>query len=181
MDACMLLTLLKRHTCHLHVNTHCCAFRALLTSGLQEPLCVFSSSWLFGFGHSNVWCASTQQSHCHTHTHTHTRLCIHQRAHTHTLVVLLFHFLSLGLYISLFTSLPVSFYICLSLFAVSDLRQNNIICNVGAKRSYLIALLRLVKQNTINNSTETGYQCMLISSISTLWEMIPSAPVGQSA
>lgn len=77
-----LLTLAKRHTCHLRVNTHCCVFRHCWRQA-SRSLCVCVFFFLvICFGHSNAWCAVTQQSHCHTHTHCrHT----HAYASTHTL------------------------------------------------------------------------------------------------
>lgn len=77
------------------------------------------------FGHSNVWCASTQQSHCHTHTlQTHTCLCVHTHSETIVNLPKLFHssyFFTFGLSLSSSTS-PLSFS-SLYDFAASDLRQ----------------------------------------------------------
>ena len=65
------------HATPVWIHTVVC----LGTADVRPPgasVCVFFFL-VICFGHSNVWCASTQQSHCHTHT-LQTHACL--RAHT---------------------------------------------------------------------------------------------------
>lgn len=83
LNVWLLLTLVKWHTCHLHVNTHGCASGH--TTDVRHPrarVCVFFFLVVW-FGHTNAWCTSTQQSQCHTNinTHTHTQI---QSSHSFT-------------------------------------------------------------------------------------------------
>lgn len=113
MNGCMLLTVVKRHTCHLSVNTHCCVFRHCWRQA-SRTLCVcvffFLAIW---FGHNNVWCASTQ-------SHTHTCLCIHTFRPSSTCPNC-FPFLLISISVS-----PLSCYACFSLFATSDFEYKHI-------------------------------------------------------
>lgn len=81
LNVWLLLTLVKWHTCHLHVNTHGCASGH--TTDVRHPralVCVFFFLVVW-FGHTNAWCTSTQQSQCHTNINTHTQI---QSSHSFT-------------------------------------------------------------------------------------------------
>lgn len=84
---------MKRHTCHLTVNTHSCAFRHCWRQACRNLcvcVCFFLVIW---FGHSIVW---RVQAHTHTDTHIHqhlstfnTPVCSWQKCFTDFIVSLL--------------------------------------------------------------------------------------------
>lgn len=162
------------HATSVWIHTVVC----LGTADVRPPgasVCVFFFLVIW-FGRSNVWCASTQQSHCHAHTHIQT----HTHASSNNLPKLFYSSYFLISCYSVWIFLFVSFYICFSSFAASDSRGNR-------KRNPSYSALQACEGAHNQSQQRHTYQCILLYSISTtrdgkkMWEMISSAPVGRGA